>query len=191
MHPIQSLMDEHQTILRTLAALEALVTDAEHREEPTSTLEACVDFLRTYADRLHHGKEEALLFPALERRGLPADQGPTAAMRHEHDEGRALVRGMGEALAADPVDRDAFDAAARGFVALLRNHIAKEDHVLFPLAGRVLGGGDLHELGQAYESVESRDFPAGIHERYETWARQLAGRLGVDREHFEVHPACH
>jgi len=190
MHPIQSLMDEHQTILRALASLEALL-GPDHAEEPTDTLRECVDFLRTYADRLHHGKEEALLFPALERRGMPAEHGPTAAMRHEHEQGRALVGRMAVALEAEPVDRDAVREAGLAFVALLRDHIAKEDHVLFPMAERTLPGSDLHALGLAYDRVEAEDFPPDIHDRLESWARELAQRLGVDRERYEVRPGCH
>jgi len=191
MHATESLIAEHQTILRALTCLEALVTSPEWREEPRQTFVEVVDFLRTYADRLHHGKEEALLFPAMEQRGMPAHQGPTAAMRYEHEAGRALVRRMAAAIEPEQIDHAELRSAGLGFVGLLRSHIAKENHILFPMAERLLGGGELREVALAYEQVEARDFPADIHARYEGWARELATRLDVDREVFEVHPTCH
>ena len=191
MHATRTLMDEHQTILRTLAALEKLVSDDAHADEPSGTFREVVDFLRTYADRLHHGKEEALLFPAMEARGMPADAGPTAAMRHEHDQGRLLVGRMADLADAEPFDRQAFAGPALEFVALLRAHIGKEDHILFPMADRMLAESDLDQLGRAYQEAEDRDFDVDVHERYENWARALARRVGVDRDRFDAQPACH
>lgn len=193
MHATKVLMDEHQSILRTLACLETLVTEAAYQDEPVATFREVVDFLRTYADQLHHGKEEALLFPAMEACGIPAHAGPTAVMRHEHDEGRALVRRMGLLASADDAsfDRDAFRGPALEFVALLRSHIGKEDHILFPMAERLLHDDDAARLGEQYAQVEARDFDPGVHERYEGWARALAHRLGIMDERFVAAPACH
>lgn len=187
------LRAEHQTILRTLACVEALVTDAAYATEPVATLREVVDFLRTYADRLHHGKEEALLFPAMEARGISADAGPTAAMRYEHELGRALARRMATLAEADDAhfDRQAFREPALQFVALLRSHIAKEDQILFPMADRMLGGSDAGQLERAYANVEQRDFDADVHQRYESWALSLAHRLQIFDERFDVSPGCH
>lgn len=191
MHATRTLMDEHQTILRTLACLENLVTDDARADEPASTFREVVDFLRTYADRLHHGKEEALLFPTMEAKGMPADSGPTAAMRFEHDQGRMLVGRMADLSADDDFDRNAFAEPALEFVGLLRSHIGKEDHILFPMAERMLSDSDMGQLGRAYAEAQTREFEVDVHQRYETWARDLALRFGVDQDRFDERPACH
>lgn len=187
------LMDEHQTILRVLACLERLVSEDPPAAATPEAFRGVVDFLRNYADRLHHGKEEALLFPAMETRGLNADQGPTAAMRWEHDAGRDLVRRMADACT---VDDDVFTVAsirepALEFVALLRAHIAKEDHILFPMADRMLDAATVQALGARYAEAEARDFENDVHDRYEAWALRLAHSLDIHDEHFHVTPACH
>jgi hemerythrin-like domain-containing protein len=191
MGAIQTMMDEHQTILRVLASLEALIT--REPEEPVSTFRDAVQFLRDYADRLHHGKEEDLLFPAMEASGIPAEQGPTAVMRIEHDEGRALVRRMADLAEVGDAefDRAAFSVPARSFIDLLRAHIGKEDHILYPMAGRLMRGSDLAQLDAACAQADAKNFDADMPEKWNQWARELAGRLGVDRERFEVSPACH
>ncbi len=191
MHATETLSEEHQTILRVLACVEKLVSDEAYREEPVATFSAIVDFLRTYADRLHHGKEESLLFPAMESNGMPAENGPTAVMRHEHEEGRALVRHMAEICDGQGFSVSAIADPGMQFVTLLRGHIGKEDNILFPMAARMLPEHQLTQLANAYAAAESRDFEADVHDRYEAWARELAGRLGVDREKFEVQPGCH
>mgnify|MGYP003865111075 CR=1 FL=1 len=57
-----------------------------------------LEFLKIFADRCHHGKEEELLFPALETAGIPRDRGPLGVMLSEHQSGRALIKDMDEAL---------------------------------------------------------------------------------------------
>lgn len=191
MRAIQTMMAEHQTILRVLASLEKLVTDGAHTEEPADTFAKAARFLREYADALHHGKEEDLLFPAMESSGLQPEAGPTAVMRVEHDEGRALVRRMREISEAEPFDRATFAEPALEFVALLRAHIGKEDHILYPMAQRILRETNMHALDQACERADAANFEATMATEWEAWARQLAERLGVDQDHFEVSPHCH
>ena len=59
-----------------------------------------VDFIRNYADRFHHAKEEDVLFVALVENGMPREHSPVAAMLMEHDQGRAFVKAMEEATLA-------------------------------------------------------------------------------------------
>ena len=77
------LRKEHEAILKMLGATEA----AAHRIQsggtvPTETLEGLIEFFRMFGDKCHHGKEEDLLFPLLESRGLPRSGGPTGVMLH-------------------------------------------------------------------------------------------------------------
>ena len=193
MQPTQILSEEHQSILRVLTCLEALVHKPEHAEESRETFVAIVDFLRTYADRLHHGKEEVLLFPAMEAQGMNPEQGPTAAMRHEHEIGRALVQRMAQLVsdAEGEFPREEFAEPALEFVGMLRAHIGKEDLILFPMADRSMNGPMATQLAVAFERVEAEQFEPNVHEHYESWARELAQRLGVDQDRFEVRVACH
>jgi hemerythrin-like domain-containing protein len=154
--PTAVLMNEHRNIERALAALELMAGafEEEGRIDPEPAGQA-VEFLRSYADRLHHGKEETNLFPAMEARGLPADVGPTAVMRQEHTMGRAFIKDMADALGESGTA--AFVAAARGYVGLLREHIMKEDQVLFPMADRLLPPEDQDALRDVFERVERID----------------------------------
>ena len=67
------------------------------RQEVLANLQ---EFFRLFADQCHHGKEEELLFPLLEQKGIPRTGGPIGVTLHEHEEGRALVRQMGDAVEA-------------------------------------------------------------------------------------------
>lgn len=176
--PTRMLMDEHRVIEIVLAVLDRMadLAFAKGIVDPAPAREA-ITFLREFADRFHHGKEEARLFPAMEGFGLPSDAGPTAVMRHEHEVGRAHVRRMDLAVAdfekGAPGASDRFAFEARGFVDLLRDHIAKEDQVLFPMADRMLPPAAQDVLLRDFRTFEAQD--AGAREKYTALAAALAG----------------
>jgi hemerythrin-like domain-containing protein len=184
MKPTEILSSEHRVIERVLDCLEAMVAQARRagRLEPQPAKDA-VAFFRDFADRCHHGKEEAHLFPALEAKGFPRQGGPTGVMLHEHEQGRAHVRGMAEAIdaaaAGDAAALRQFIGHAEGYISLLREHIYKEDHVLFQLADRTLSEADQEALAAAFGRVEAEEMGRGTHERYLRVAEELAKRYGV------------
>jgi hypothetical protein len=85
------------------------------------------EFLGLYSDQFHHAKEEDVLFGVLER--AITHCGPIPVMLHEHAIGRALRTRMVEAFGARDLVR-----ASREYCGLLTQHIAKENHVLYPMA---------------------------------------------------------
>ena len=103
--PTAVLRAEHQTILRVINVLEALVRRSEAGTGfELDALRQCVTFFRLFADACHHAKEEDLFFPALEARGVPREDGPIGVMLHEHRLARQHTSSMGDALEA--FDRD-------------------------------------------------------------------------------------
>lgn len=155
----QRLKDEHQLILRMLALLEKkaeLTADGLFRDY-SFYLEA-VDFIRNFADRFHHAKEEEILFEALIENGMPRANSPVAAMLMEHDQGRAFVRGMEVAATCALNGEKGQDGTivenALGYIELLREHIAKEDEILYPLAERVLPDEKREAIAAGYLKAE-------------------------------------
>lgn len=186
MQPTEILMNEHRVIEQVLNCLEAMTERAlAERQLDTASARDAVDFFRNFADRCHHGKEEGQLFPLLERRGLPREGGPTGQMLAEHEAGRTHIRGIEEAIArAEAGDSHAvnlFASHARGYVELLREHIQKEDHCLFAMAGALLSEEDQQELHRQFETVEHEHMGQGMHEKYLKIADALADRCGVSR----------
>ena len=105
--PSTVLKNEHQVILRVLRVLESLVNRMESGENPQSeALSRCVEFFRLFADACHHAKEEDILFPMLESRGIPRDGGPIGVMLHEHTQARAFTKEMGEAVQKARISAD-------------------------------------------------------------------------------------
>jgi hemerythrin-like domain-containing protein len=180
------LKHEHRVIELVLDCLDVMAArcEAEGRLDGASALEA-IEFFRAFADRCHHAKEENQLFPLMEARGFDANAGPTAVMRHEHGEGRAYVAAMERAVhgasAGDAEARKAWIEAARAYSFMLREHIDKEDHCLFPMADQGLLATDVVRLREEFLRVERDEIGPGVHERYVALADALADRFGVSK----------
>lgn len=166
--PTQVLKDEHALILEALDAMERKVSALEAGAAPDRAyFEKAVQFLRTFADQCHHGKEENLLFKTMVDRGFPRQAGPIAVMLHEHETGRSFIRGIAEGVAAvgtDPGAAKRIIENGRGYIGLLRAHIDKENHILFPMADNVLTPEDQEHLGKEFERFEAEETGAGVHE---------------------------
>jgi hemerythrin-like domain-containing protein len=182
MQALQILIDEHRTIERVLDCLDALTARCA-RKQPLDAGQAgqVVDFIRNFADRCHHGKEEAQLFPMMERRGFSPVSGPTAVMRFEHDEGRKLVGQMAASIPAAATDDaeavSAFSRAAERFSRLLRQHIQKEDHCLFPMANAALNDEDREELLLLFRKADDNEFGSAERARYVALADALVAAI--------------
>ncbi len=193
MKATEILSSEHKVILQVLECLQAIAAGAEKAGKIAgdSALDAkdAIDFIQTFADRCHHGKEEDVLFKMMEDRGFPVNGGPTYVMRMEHDQGRALVRAMKESLSlaseGNPAAVKTFVQSAQGFADLLSSHIDKEDTILYPMANQAMSDEDQKTVLTRFADVEQNHMGAGVHEKYLGIAKKLGAQYGVELEESE------
>lgn len=173
---VSILFGEHEVILQTLNCLEKIAAIATKDQRiPEEHASQILRILRQFADRCHHGKEEDVLFPAMEAH--QPDFGPTAVMRAEHVQGRAAIASMIKAL--EQKDAEHFAQQALIYIELLRQHIEKENEVLFPLAQDMLSAEEDEQILEAYRTIEHEDIGAGVHEELLNLANSLAQIYGV------------
>lgn len=167
--PTRILIAEHTVILQGLAALEDKLAAWEGGAPPDrSYVEKAVEFLRGFADRCHHGKEEDILFRTMvEELDFPRTAGPVAVLTREHEQGRALLRKIGAAAAVLGQDPDALRQvieSGREYTQLLRIHIDRENNVVFPMVDQFLDDADNARLARQFEEFERREMGGGNHE---------------------------
>lgn len=175
------LRDEHQRILKVMRVLGRMLDAGEKNGAwDFDAIGDCIAFFRLFADACHHGKEEELLFPELEARGIPREGGPIGVMLYEHQMGRQFVRAMKDALgSARDGDREALSRlveAGRGFIDLLTQHIHKEDHILFSMADQVMDRTACLGLCRKYDQVCGREFEGNTKAALEEIAARLEAR---------------
>jgi len=173
----QELVNEHNAILQALNVLETIcVKITSEGSYDKKDLEDILDFLKVFADKCHHGKEEDLLFPALEEAGMKKEFGPIAVMLSEHVMGRGFIKQMDEALNSNPLNTAGFVEASENYIYLLRAHIQKENQILFPMGDQRLPEAKQEELLNKFEEFESEVIGNGKHEEFHAMLNKLQNK---------------
>ena len=178
MKPTEVLMQEHRLIERVLDALEIATDHVTQRDpvRPGFFLDAA-DFIAGFADGCHHLKEEEVLFDALGGTGAPEAGGAVEMMLDEHEQGRRFTRAMREAArrleTGDDMARGPLLTSARGYITLLRDHIEKEDEMLFPMADELLSTEQQGQLIQGFDRIEREETATGAHAKFHALAERL------------------
>ena len=180
MKSVERLKAEHDLIERGLNLLEKAVARIEAGQSfPEGFPQWAPRFFQQFADQCHHAKEEDVFFPVLKQRGIPEQGGPIGVMLHEHVLGRDCVGRMREASQAQPFDARTFADAARQYIPLLRQHIFKENNVLFRMAEQVMSEADDDAVTGRFSQVEQDRKLTGLHENFTSdvarWEQTFGG----------------
>jgi len=178
MKPTEILKEEHRVIERVMVALERGVNRLSRGEEVyLRFFYGTAFFFKGFEDGCHHGKEERVLFPALRGNGFSEGSSVVAVMLAEHAEGRQLAQMMRLALerfqAGDERYRAAVIKHALEYVRLLRQHIQKEDSLLFPIVDQHIPSPHQELLLDGFRQFDHDASGDGVHEKYFEMAARL------------------
>lgn len=172
MDAIDIMINEHENIKRFLKVIRVMSINVLKND--------CIDykdfydvigFVRNYADKLHHAKEESILFIKMgEELGERIAKGPVAGMLIEHDLGRLYMTNLEAALKnfedGDDDARVDIIANAIGYTDLLKRHIDKENTAIYTFARRALSKETLGKIEAECMDAEKTAEKKGIQEMY-------------------------
>lgn len=172
------LMIEHRLIERMLAIIQdALAEAGKTKKIDPVFVDIAVDFVQTYADRTHHGKEEDILFRDLKRKGLSEpDQRVMDELIEDHVFGRITTKALVEANARyRNGDSSALEEIVRCLHTLVDfypKHIEKEDTVFFPASRAYFSEAEDQAMLDEFWAFDRKM----IHEKYKAVVEKLAGK---------------
>ena len=175
MLPVEALMQEHRVIERMIAPFQREAARLEQSKKVNPKfVETAVDFIRTYADRNHHGKEEGILFHALSQKKMSEEF--AALMKtliEDHVQARKLTARLDQAgisYVNGNVDswRDVAEAL-KGLAALYPVHIEKEDKRFFLPAMEYFSPEEREAMLREFWEFDRKL----IHEKYERVVGEL------------------
>ncbi|WP_291125292.1 hemerythrin domain-containing protein [Flavobacterium sp. UBA6031] len=170
MKAIEILVKEHDSILKMIEITTILLNKEDKTTINIEHVEKVIDFIKNFADKYHHLKEEDILFLEMEKHGMSREFGPIAMMLHEHNEGRNYIR-----LAVEGIERfkqgdiSAFAQIKENLMAyciLLTNHIAKENNILYPMSEQILPANVLSAMSDDFEKSNTNTFENEYYDKY-------------------------
>ncbi len=163
--PIKMLVDEHVLIKRLVALIPKIVTNLDvDSEEGRLLIIDSIDFIRSYADKYHHAKEEEILFKYFDE-----NLDILKVMHEDHKQGRGHVKAVLEAL--DRKDKATIAKHLTAYGELLTEHIKKEDEILYPWMDRNLS---ISQIGKLFSEFNETDKKIGFSpSKYEAFINRL------------------
>ncbi|MCF6157993.1 MAG: hypothetical protein E3K32_05345 [wastewater metagenome] len=164
--PVKKLVDEHGLIKRLLALIPHIVEYIENSVNVDKELVLqCVDFIRAYADKYHHMKEEDILFKYVDNNAEIIQ-----IMYKDHDTGRNHVRQVIEG--AEKGNKAQIREHLLAYRELLMQHIKKEDEILYPWIDRQLS---VTQVGEMFKQCTEADASVGdeLPKKYERFIIEL------------------
>jgi hemerythrin-like domain-containing protein len=151
------LSDEHKNILKIIEIMGDECDAIENGKEiDKEFFEKVIDFIRNYADKFHHAKEEDILFIEFNKLAEENPESlhcnPTSQMLVDHDQGREFVKGMETRLTEN--DNIRVIRNARAYADLLREHISKEDDILYPMTDEALSANTKKEMLKKFNKID-------------------------------------
>lgn len=177
MLPIAPLMIEHRLIDKMPAVLAQEAMNARSGRVDPERIDALVGFMRNYADRCHHGKEEDILFRELSTRPMPQElRGTMEALIKDHEISRQNVRSVAAAnqryrAGEAPALRD-MAVALEALAGLYPRHIATEDRDFFIPCMELFSPEERRRMLAAFQEFDRRL----VHETYRAAVSGLLGR---------------
>ena len=167
---IDILVKEHDSILKVIEITQTILNTNDKSTVKLDHVEQIIDFIKNFADKYHHLKEEDVLFMEMEKHGMPREGGPIAVMLHEHDEGRNYIKHAVEAIGKLKLgDDSAFEQLSKNllnYCTLLTNHIGKENNILYPMADRLLPADIKSAMTDNFEKTNLTTINNEYHDKY-------------------------
>ena len=153
--PTQILSDEHKLILQALECIKKECTILEKTNKiDVEFFTKAIDFIRNYADKFHHAKEEEILFVELCKDSVQMHCNPTGQMLYEHDLGRDFVKAIEQGVQNQKADEVIKNV--NSYTSLLQEHIYKEDSILYPMADEALNEETQTDMLTRFKTVEEK-----------------------------------
>ena len=172
MNAIELMTYEHTFIRRMLTVMRNFSYQLMlNPKMDVSDAPRMIEFVRQYADKHHHGKEEDLLFNRMvDHLGSAAEKLVKHGMLVEHDLGRLHMKLLEEGIEAfqggDDTARLDIIGNAVAYTQLLDRHISKEDDMVYPFSWRHFDEKMIERINEETEAFEVKASEAGIQERY-------------------------
>ena len=179
MKATDTLRHEHEAVKLMLQIMEAVSTKiASGQSVQHQDLDNMIDFFKVFVDRCHHGKEEELLFPLLEKAGMSKDAGPIGLMLAEHAQGREYIRNISLGLldyqSGDLSNLTELTKNMQVYIELLNEHVHKENEVLLVMADKLLTEEIQERLYCQFEDLEENVIGLGKHEELHVMLEKMS-----------------
>lgn len=174
----QVLREDHEAILNVIKILDKMMLMNSKKELVLlQYYDEFAYFLKIFAEKCHHEKEENYLFRELVNKGISSESGPIRVMLDEHNQSREYITLMNKSL--ESKDLAEFNIVAQKYFNLLKEHIEKENNVLFVMVDQLLDKSEQDALYEKFKKHEESVIGYGVHEKFQFMINDWAFKFEI------------
>lgn len=178
MKPITELKTEHKIVKLALRILDKMRKGLEEGDDVSpDDLQSIAWFIQLFVGKCHHEKEEKVFYPVMGKTGMTKKKGLVAVMLTEHDLGREYTKKMSEGI--KKYKQGEADASfiiienAKSYSSLLRQHINKENNILYPIIEAKISKQKEIEILKKFDAIERDVVGPGKHKELHQMLERL------------------
>jgi len=171
------LVAEHEMIERAMAVLQNCLENLDVSAKNPVQMIRAMDFLLEFGDKIHNRKEETLLFPHMEMKGIPVKGGPLGVMLMEHKAERELLGSMimqvkGLQYAPD-TEKEDYKNKGLEYLKIRADHIWKENDVLFKMGAKITSDEENTELLEGFARIDTETYGTTAREKFQQMLKEV------------------
>jgi len=178
MTPTENLIKEHEEINELLDIMSKIALKIKSKDVfyPTD-VEEIIDYLIIIIDKSHHGKEDEVFYPELISSGIPKETAPLSIINYEHTLAKRYLKDISSCVVNCKIGNDfsgeLLADSLTNYVVVIKNHIQREEEIIFPIANEVLSSEKQNEITQRFEDIEQKNISHGFFDHFNKLLKKL------------------
>ncbi len=173
----ENLISEHKDIIELLGIMSKISKNILSNDVfYTNDVEDILDFLKHFIEKSHHRKED-IFYPILSKTEMPNDREELSVMLYEHALARNFLKDINNCVVnckiGNSFSQELLAESMMKYVFLIKNHIKKEEKIIFPMANKVLTQEEQTEINKQFEKIEESIIHHDLHEHYHRLLEKL------------------
>ena len=178
MTPTENLIKEHEEINELLDIMSKIAMKIKSKDVfYPNDVEEIIDYLIIIIDKSHHGKEDEVFYPELISSGIPNEKAPLSIINYEHTLAKRYLKDISSCVVNCKIGNDfsgeLLADSLTNYVVVIKNHIQREEEIVFPIANEVLSSEKQNEISQRFEAIEQNNISLSFFDRFNKLLKKL------------------
>lgn len=178
MTPTENLTKEHKKINELLDIMSKIALKIKSNDVfYPNDVEEIVDYLIIIIDNNHHGKEDGVFYPELISSGIPKETAPLSIINYEHTTAKRYLKDISSCVVNCKIGNDfsgeLLADSLTNYVTVTKNHIQREEEIVFPIANEVLSVEKQNEILQRFDEIEQRNISNSFNDHFNKLLNKL------------------
>ena len=181
MKPTDNLILEHREINELLDIMSNIALKIKSKDVfYPNDVEEIINYLIVLIDKSHQGKEDEVFYPELISSGIPKETAPLSIINYEHTLSKRYLNDISSCVVNCKIGNDfsgeLLADSLTNYVVVIKNHIQREEEIVFPIANEVLSDEKQNEISQRFEDIEKKNISHSFLERFNRLVNKLKSK---------------